>query len=225
VVNAGGELPDAERQAWLRWGALGWAHRHWLRRSVRAIHLFDWLSESDRYTAMLGADGYRAQVLEWLAAAQPEDCAAAGLRVDGALASLVSDTVELSVHFSPGRTHRAVAWREAAWPAARVWVDGAPLDADADPPGHWADEDLYALAVAGPAEHPRQDFADFGGALGRVRRLLVWHARERRRSALLEPAAHEDWTQPIAIVRDGALHVHADARSAATRAPDRVLPL
>ncbi|MGI5132384.1 hypothetical protein ACQEVB_36650 [Pseudonocardia sp. CA-107938] len=224
-MSAGGELSEAERQAWLGWGALGWEHRHWLRRSVRAIHLFDWLREADRYTAMLGTDGYRAQMLEWLAAARPEDCAAAGLQIDGALATLVCDTVELSVHFSPRQTHRAVAWREAAWSAAQVWVDGAPLDVDADPPGYWADEDLYALAVAGPADHPGQDFSSFGGALGRVRSLLVWHARERRRSALLVPAAHEDWTQPIAVVRAGALHVHADARSAATRAADRVLPL
>jgi hypothetical protein len=220
------EPPDSERQAWLRWGTLGWAQRHWLRRSLRAIHLFDWLRESDRYTAMLGADGYRAQMLEWLAAAVPEDCAAAGLHLDGAIASLVSDTLELSVHFSPARSHRAVAWREAAWPAARVWIDGAPPDGIVgDPPGYWADEDRYSIAIAGPAGHPQQDHAMFGGALGRVHSLLIWDARARRPHSLQEPQAHEDWTQPIAVVREGALHIHADAQAAATRPADRVVPL
>lgn len=225
-MSADQEPPEADREAWLRWGELGWAQRHWLRRSLRAIHLFDWLRDSDRYTVLLGADGYRARVLEWLAGAVPEDCAAAGLRLDGALATLVSDTLELSVHFSPEGTHRAVAWRDAAWPASHLWVDGTPLDGiDCDAPGYWADEHHYTVAVAGPAEHPKQDYAQFGGALGRVRSLLVWDAKARRPHSLQQPAPHQDWTQPLGVVRGGALHIHADAQAAATRAADRIVPL
>jgi len=221
------DLPSvqSERHAWLRWGTLGWAQRHWLQRSVRAIHLFDWLEDAAKYSAMLGAEGYRAQLLEWLAAAVPEDCVACGMRLDGALARRVSDTLELSVHFSPDRSHRAVAWREADWPADRCWVDGIALGAEVDAPGHWADDRFYAVAVAGPRKHPKQDHAAFGAYLGRVRSLLVWDAAAGRLHSLQVPRDTEDWTQPVARVRDGALHIHASLQAATERPADRIVPL
>lgn len=209
--------PDTEDHppGWQHWGVHGWQRRAQLRRSVRAVHLFDWLEGEQKYVALLGRDGYRQQLLEWLAQASAEDCVAAGFALDGALASRVSDSFEASVLFSPAGQHRAVCWREAEWPAARAWVDGAPLDAEVDAPGHWAGEQLYGVAVAGPRDHPLQDHASFGSYLGSIRSLLLWDAAGRRRAALVEPRADEAWSQPLATWRDGALQVFADLQAAA----------
>lgn len=219
--------PDAEDHppGWQHWGAHGWRQRRLLRRSLRAVHLFDWLEGEQKYVALLGREGYRRQVLVWLAQASAEDCVAAGFAVDGALASRVSDTFEAHVLWSPAAQHRAVCWRDADWPAARAWVDGDALDAEVDAPGHWAGERLYAVAVAGPRDHPLQDQAAFGSYLGSVKSLLVWDAAQRRRAALVEPRAEDDWPQPVAAWRDGALHVFADPQAAARGAAARVLTL
>lgn len=219
--------PDTEDHppGWQHWGVHGWQRRAQLRRSVRAVHLFDWLEGEQKYVALLGRDGYRHQLLEWLARATAEDCIAAGFTCEAGLASRVSDTFEASVLFSPAGQHRAVCWREAEWPAARAWVDGAPLGAEVEAPGHRAGEQLYGVAVAGPRDHPLQDHASFGSYLGSIRSLLLWDAAGRRRAALVEPRADEAWSQPLAAWRDGALQVFADLQAAARGDAARVLTL
>ena len=210
---------------WQHWGVHGWQQRELLRRSVRAVHLFDWLEGEHKYVALLGREGYREQVLAWLSQASAEDCVAAGFALDGTLASRVSDSFEASVLFSPAGQHRAVCWREADWPAARAWVDGAVLEAEVDAPGHWAAQQLYAVAVAGPRDHPLQDHAAFGSYLGSVKSLLVWDAVGRRRAALVEPRPDEAWAQPVTAWRDGVLHVYADLQAATRGDAARVLTL
>ena len=219
--------PDDDDHApgWQHWGAHGWQQRQQLRRSVLAVHLFDWLEGQQKYVALLGRDGYRQQLLGWLSQASAQDCVAAGFALDGALASRVSDSFEASVLFSPAGEHRAVCWREADWPAARAWVDGAALEAEVDAPGHWAAEHLYAVAVAGPSSHPQQDHASFGSYLGSVKSLLVWDAAGRHRAALVEPRPDEAWSQPVATWRDGALHVFADLQAEARGEVARLLTL
>ena len=216
---------DDHPPGWQHWGVHGWQRRAQLRRSVRAVHLFDWLEGEAKYVALLGREGYRQQLLAWLAQASPDDCAAAGFSVEAGLASRVSDPFEASVLFSPAGRHRAVCWRESGWPAARAWVDGAPLDAEVDAPGHWAGDQIYGAAVAGPPGHPLQDHASFGSYLGSVKSLLLWDAVARRRVALIEPRADEAWTQPLAAWRDGQLQVFADAPAAARGEVSRVLTL
>jgi hypothetical protein len=216
---------DDHPPGWQHWGAHGWQQRQQLRRSVLAVHLFDWLEGQQKYVALLGRDGYRQQLLGWLSQASAQDCVAAGFSLDGALASRVSDSFEASVLFSPAGQHRAVCWREAGWPAARGWVDGAVLEAEVDAPGHWAAEHLYAVAVAGPPSHPQQDHASLGSYLGSVKSLLVWDAAGRRRAALVEPRPDEAWSQPVATWRDGALHVFADLQAEARGEVARLLTL
>jgi len=218
------DLEDAP-PGWQHWGVHGWQQRQQLRRSVLAVHLFDWLEGEQKYVALLGREGYLQQLLAWLAQASAEDCVAAGFALDGALVRRVSDNFEASVLFSPTGHHRAVCWREADWPAARAWVDGTALDAEVDAPGHWAGEQLYAVAVAGPPSHPLQDHASLGSYLGSVKSLLVWDAAGRRRTAMVEPRADEAWAQPVAAWRDGALHVYADLQAAARGEAARVLTL
>jgi hypothetical protein len=217
--------PEDAPPGWQHWGAHGWQQRQQLRRSVLAVHLFDWLEGEQKYVALLGREGYRQQVLAWLAQASADDCVAAGFALDGALASRVSDTFEASVLFSPTGQHRAVCWREADWPAAQAWVDGEALDAEVDAPGHWAAGRLYAVAVAGPRDHPQQDHASFGSYLGSVKSLLVWDAAGRRRAALVEPRADEAWSQPVAAWRDGTLQVFSDLQAAARGKAARLLTL
>lgn len=219
--------PDTEDHppGWQHWGVHGWQRRAQLRRSVVAVHLFDWLEGEQKYVALLGRDGYRQQLLAWLAQASADDCIAAGFTWEAGLASRVSDTFEASVLFSPAGRDRAVCWRESAWPAARAWVNGDDLGAEVDAPGHWAGEQLYGVAVAGPPGHPLQDHASFGSYLGSVKSLLLWDAAARRRVALVEPRADEAWSQPLAVWRDGTLQVHADPQAAARGDVSRVLTL
>lgn len=225
---------DSERdgQAWLRWGSVDWRWRHWLRQSPRAIALFDWLNDADKYRVMVGSDGYRQHVLELLATAVPEDCAAAGMDCDGSVARVVSELLEIRVEFSPAGSHRAVTWRDAAWPAARAWVDGAAIvsasaaqPAETDMLGRWADERYYCIAIAGPRDHPRQDFADFDRYLGRIRSLLIWDALNRTPHSVQTPQPSENWTAPAGTVREGALHIHGHARAAASAPTDRIVAL
>ena len=61
--------PEDAPPGWQHWGAHGWQQRQQLRRSVLAVHLFDWLEGEQKYVALLGRDGYRQQLLAWLAQA------------------------------------------------------------------------------------------------------------------------------------------------------------
>jgi hypothetical protein len=103
----------------------------------------------------------------------------------------------------PGRQHRALAWLpDSAGPwCQQVWLDGhalAPpagsdLGAGALLPGHWADDDTWALPFA-PLEHPLQDWSRNVG-LGLQRGLWVVQATTGT-SRLLLPPPDQRWPDP-----------------------------
>ncbi len=106
------------------------------------------------------------------------------------------------LHLSPLRTHRALAWLPASagpW-CTQVWMDARswrfPPDADGPGallPGHWADDDTWAVPFA-PHSHPLQDWRRNVG-LGVQRGLWVLDAADGCDRVLLPPADRH-WPAP-----------------------------
>jgi len=204
--------------AWLRWPRQVWEHRAWLRGSPSGLQLLEWLHDPGKYQAVLGRAGYRRALQALMAAAEPQDCEAAGFAFDRATPGWgrwAGEALQIEWQLSPDGQHRAVLWAEDGWPGALLWLDGQPCPGWGEEPpgtcatsGRWVDACHFAVEVPGPPEHPGQ-LPLPGAPLGAVLGLLLIDARSGDH-IVLQPTAHEHWEAPWLSQDGGRWRLHPD---------------
>lgn len=181
--DATGLLALLEPSAGQRHSAAAEAPPHWLQAVADAVQQAD--------PTLLVATGFLGHAGDRIG----------GRRVLAAGGSGAPDGL-WTLHLSPLLSHRALAWLpDSADPwCTQVWMDAHALPwpgERAGPgallPGHWADDNTWALPFA-PEHHPLQDWSRNLG-LGTQRGLWVIEAGTGT-TRLLLPLPHQLWRDP-----------------------------
>ncbi|MER5730332.1 hypothetical protein ABT084_18690 [Streptomyces sp. NPDC002138] len=127
------------------------------------------------------------------------------------------------VAFTADDRHRAVTVRDK-WSWVTLWVDGIRVETPnfLDSTGYWVRDRFYVTEMAAPDDHPLQGYVGMG-AIAVLS--LVIHDVATATTHVVDPAPHENWSCPVAELRDGQWRVYPTIEARDTDRPDRVLTL
>ncbi|MFE6847032.1 hypothetical protein [Streptomyces sp. NPDC057686] len=121
--------------------------------------------------------------------------------------------------FTADDRHLAVAVH-GRWSRVMLWVDGIRVEAPSflDDVGHWVDGRFYVTTMAAPDDHPLQGHVGMGQT---AILSLVIHDVATAATHIVDPEPHEDWSFPVAVLRDGEWLLYPTLEARDTDHPDR----
>ncbi|MDH6538637.1 hypothetical protein [Streptomyces sp. SPB4] len=125
--------------------------------------------------------------------------------------------------FSADDGHLAVTV-QGQWSTVMLWVDGIRVEApnSLDETGYWVDDRFYVTEMAAPDDHPLQGHVGMG-AIAVLS--LVIHDVATATTHVLDPEPHQNWSCPVAALRDGEWRLYPTLEARDADHPDRVLTL
>ncbi|MEU5807588.1 hypothetical protein [Streptomyces sp. NPDC047718] len=123
--------------------------------------------------------------------------------------------------FTADDRHRAVTV-QGPWSRVMLWVDGVRVEAPGfmDQTGYWVDGRFYVTEMSGPDDHPLQGHV----GMGTIAILsLVIHDVTTATTHVVDPEPHQDWSDPVAELRDGEWRFYPTLGARDAGRPDRIL--
>ncbi|MFD7625924.1 hypothetical protein ACFV7Q_07740 [Streptomyces sp. NPDC059851] len=121
--------------------------------------------------------------------------------------------------FTADDRHRAVNV-EGRWSRVMLWVDGVRVEAPGflEASGYWVDGRFFVAEMAAPDDHPLQGHY----AMGTIAVLsLVIHDVATASTHIVDPEPHENWSDPVAELRDGEWRFYPTREARDADRPDR----
>ncbi|MFD8411342.1 hypothetical protein ACFV2Q_06195 [Streptomyces sp. NPDC059650] len=123
--------------------------------------------------------------------------------------------------FTADDRHRAVTV-QGPWSRVMLWVDGVRVEAPGflDQTGYWVDGRFYVTEMSGPDDHPLQGHV----GMGTIAILsLVIRDVTTATTHVVDPEPHQDWSDPVAELRDGEWRFYPTLGARDAGRPDRIL--
>ncbi|MFK0200576.1 hypothetical protein [Streptomyces lavendulae] len=113
---------------------------------------------------------------------------------------------------------------QGQWSTVMLWVDGIRVEAPnfLDETGYWVDDRFYVTEMAAPDDHPLQGHVGMGATAVLS---LVIHDVATATTHVLDPEPHENWSCPVAALRDGQWRLYPTLEARDADHPDRTLTL
>ncbi|MFE9635823.1 hypothetical protein [Streptomyces sp. NPDC006463] len=130
---------------------------------------------------------------------------------------------EVRAAFTADDSHRAVTV-QGRWSRVMLWVDGIRVEAPSflDDTGYWVDDRFYVTGMAAPDDRQLQGHVGMG-AIAVLS--LVIHDVATATTHIVDPEPHENWSCPVAVLRDGEWRLYPTLEARDADRPDRTLAL
>ncbi|GHI83132.1 hypothetical protein [Streptomyces xanthophaeus] len=125
--------------------------------------------------------------------------------------------------FTADDRHLAVTVH-GSWSQVMLWVDGIRVETPnpLEEIGYWVGDRFYVTETAAPDDHPLQGHVGMGAIA-----ILSVVIRDVTTATthIMDPEPHEDWSCPVAVLRDGRWRLYPTLEARDTDRPDRTLTL